>query len=174
MPTDPISMGVSLFFVINVLGNIPLFIGLLKDYSAKEQRFIIVRELLIALGILFLFSFFGKGVLHLLGISQPIIGITGGALLLIIAITMIFPKHSSAGLPKHQPIIVPLAIPTVAGPGSITAVMVFATQLQNPILMTGVILAAWISFLIIVLLATNLKKILGEKGLMAMERLGGM
>lgn len=174
MPVDPISMAISLFFVLNVMGNLPLFIGLLKDFSLKEQRLIVLREMLIALAILFMFNFFGERVLHLLGITRPIIGITGGTLLMIIAITMIFPKHSAEGMPKHQPIIVPLATPIIAGPGSITAVMVFATQLQHPIIMTGVILAAWIPSLIIVLLATNLKKVLGVNGLMAMERLGGM
>ena len=57
MPVDPISMAISLFFVLNVMGNLPLFIGLLKDFSLKEQRLIVLREMLIALAILFLFNF---------------------------------------------------------------------------------------------------------------------
>jgi multiple antibiotic resistance protein len=87
---------------------------------------------------------------------------------------MIFPKTNKSEVPKQEPMIVPLAMPIIAGPGGITTVMVFAEQLQNPWMMTSAILIAWIPTLALLLVASNIKLFLGEKGLTACERLGGM
>ena len=174
MPTHPISMAVSLFFVINVLGNIPLFIGLLARYTPAQQRVILIREFALALGILLLFNYFGANIFHLLGISRPILGMAGGILLLLISIGMIFPHHHKDAGPKHEPILVPFATPIIAGPGSITAVMIFSSRLHNHITMTFIIAGAMIVSLVIALIASFLKHGLGEKGLIAFERLGGM
>jgi len=164
----------SLFLVLNSLGNIPLFLGMLAKFDVKRQRKIIFRELVIALGILITFSFFGETVLRLLGISQPIIGLAGGALLFIISLGMIFPKESNAELVIREPFIVPLAMPIVSGPGAITAVMVYSEQLHNNLYMLAAILLAWIASLILLLASSNIKYLLGEKGLDACERVGGM
>jgi len=168
------STTISIFLVLNALGNIPIFVGILGDYPVKQQRRIILRELLIALLILFLFCFFGEDVLDLLGIDQPIIGIAGGTLLFLISLSMIFPKENHQKLPQREPFIFPLAIPVVAGPGAITTVMIYSQQLQNPYLMTGAILAAWLPACIILLASSNIRLLLGQKGLIACERLGGM
>jgi multiple antibiotic resistance protein len=169
------AMTFSLFFVLNALGNIPLFVGLLTKFDVKRQRHIILRELLIALFILFLFNFFGDDVLKLLGISQPVLGVAGGTLLFIIALGLIFPRpvdnHDSK---RAEPLIVPLATPIVAGPGAITTVMVYAEQLHNVWIMSMIILLAWIPTIIILLLSSNIKYFLGKKGLNACQRLGGM
>jgi len=164
----------SLFLVINSIGNIPIFISLLARYEPKDQRRIIIRELLIALVILLIFNYFGNRVLMLLQISRPIIGIAGGILLFLIALAMIFPKDASSEPPTHEPIFVPLAMPVIAGPGAITFVMVYAHQLQNMWKMTLAISLAWLPSLLILLAASNIKYFLGKKGLMAVERLGGM
>lgn len=168
------AVSLSLFFVLNAIGNIPIFLGMLTRYDVKRQRTIIIRELFIALVILLAFNFFGQAIFRLLGISQPIIGISGGTLLFIISLGMIFPKEDVEKLPKHEPLIVPLAIPIVAGPGAITTVMVYAEQMQNTWVMVLGILIAWIPSLIILVAASNIKLFLGQKGLMACERLGGM
>ncbi len=169
------AMTFSLFFVLNSLGNVPLFVGLLTKFEVKRQRQIILRELLIALLILLLFNFFGDDVLKLLGISQPVLGVAGGTLLFIIALGMIFPRpmdnHDSK---RSEPLIVPLATPIVAGPGAITTVMVYAEQLQNVWIMSSIILLAWIPTFIILLLSSNIKHFLGKKGLLACQKLGGM
>jgi multiple antibiotic resistance protein len=169
------AMTFSLFFVLNSLGNVPLFVGLLTKFEVKRQRQIIFRELLIALCILLLFNFFGDDVLKLLGISQPVLGVAGGTLLFIIALGMIFPRptdnHDSK---RSEPLIVPLATPIVAGPGAITTVMVYAEQLQNVWVMSSIILFAWIPTFIILLLSSNIKYFLGKKGLLACQKLGGM
>lgn len=165
----------SLFFVMNALGNIPLFVGLLTRYDVKRQRQIIFRELLIALFILLLFNFFGDDVLKLLGISQPVIGVAGGTLLFIIALGMIFPRPvENHEMRRSEPLIVPLATPIVAGPGAISTVMVYAEQVHNVWWMATIILLAWLPTFIILLLSSNIKYLLGPKGLLACQKLGGM
>lgn len=165
----------SLFFVLNSLGNIPIFVGLLTKFEAGRQRKIILRELLIALFILLAFNFFGEGLLKLLGISQSVLGVAGGTLLFIIALGLIFQRpmknHDSK---SSEPLIVPLATPIVAGPGSIATVMVYAEQLQNVWMMSLVILMAWAPTFIILLLSSNIKYFLGKRGLLACQKLGGM
>jgi len=169
------AMVFSLFFVMNALGSIPLFVSLLSKFDVKRQRKIIVRELLIALFILMLFNFFGDQVLKTLGISQPVIGVAGGTLLFIIALGMIFPRPSENHESKRvEPLIVPLAIPLVAGPGAIATVMIYAEQFQNAWSMSLIILLAWIPTFIILLLSSNIKHILGPKGIIACQKLGGM
>ena len=167
----------SLFLVLNSVGGIPMFVSLLSKYDVKKQRRIISRELLIGLVILLLFNFFGDNILEMMGISQPIIGIAGGTLLFIIALGLIFPRQNDKKQElstRQEPYIVPLAVPLVAGPGSIATVMVYAEQLQNPWLMTSIILMAWIPSYLILMASSNIKYFLGTKGLIACQRLGGM
>ncbi|MCB1084647.1 MAG: hypothetical protein KDK60_00940 [Chlamydiia bacterium] len=174
MPNDPISMAVSLFFVINVLGNIPLYLALVGRYSVKKQRMVLLREFGIALFILLLFNYFGSRIFSILGINEYVLGMAGGILLLLISITMIFPSHNHEKGPQHEPLIVPLATPVIAGPGSITAVMLFSSKLNNDLLMTGIIVGAMGVSTLIALTSSYIKYGLGEKGLIAFERLGGM
>ncbi len=165
----------AVFFVLNATGQIPLFLAMLARFDQKKQMRIILRELTVALAILFLFTFSGDAALRVLGITQPIIGIAGGTLLFIISLGMIFPKGSAE--PEEltrEPMIVPLAIPLIAGPGAIATVMLYANETGNSMLVAGAVLAAWVPSLIILLLGSYIKQILGEKGLVAVERLGGM
>lgn len=168
-------LSLSLFLVLNALGNIPVFIGLLSKYAEKRQRKIIIRELLIALFILILFNFFGDELLRWIGISQETVGIAGGTLLLLIALGMIFPhssEHPEAHI--HEPLIVPLATPIVAGPGAISTVMVYSEHVSNPWLMLVIILIAWFPTFLILLASSHIKHFLGKRGLVACQKLGGM
>lgn len=168
-------MIVSLFFVLNSLGNVPLFVGLLAPFSEKQQRKIIARELLIALVVLLLFNFFGDTIMALMGISQSALGVAGGTLLFLIAISMIFPRnHDAQEVKRSEPMIVPLAIPLVAGPGSLSTVMIYTEQLQNHWLSATVVISAWIPTFIILFLSSHIKHWLGQRGLVACQRLGGM
>lgn len=169
-----ISVATSLFFVLNSLGNVPFFVGLLSGYSEKRQRKIIIREMLIALLILLLFNFFGEQILGVIGIDRYVVGIAGGTLLFLISLTMIFPKQKPLKVPQREPFIFPLALPAVAGPGAITAVMIYAQKLSNPLWMVLPIFIAWGCTALVLLLSSNLKRFLGQKGLAACERLGGM
>lgn len=165
----------SIFFVLNATGQIPLFLAILAPYDQKRQTRIIIRELTIALAILLVFTFFGDWVLKVLGITRPIIGMAGGILLFIISLSMIFPAPSN-GVEKlkHEPMIIPLAIPVITGPGSITTVMLYAHETGNSLMVAGAAFCAWVPSLLIILAGSLIKKLLGEKGLVAVERLGGM
>ncbi len=169
-----ISIATSLFFVLNSLGNVPFFVGILSGYSAKRQRKIIVREMLIALFILLLFNFFGENILSVIGIDRYAMGIAGGTLLFLISLTMIFPKAKPLDVPQREPFIFPLALPAVSGPGAITAVMIYSQQVTHPLWMVIPIFIAWGCTALVLLLSSNIKHFLGQKGLMACERLGGM
>ncbi len=167
----------AIFFVLNATGQIPLFLGLLAHFEHKRQLKIITRELLIALAILLMFTFFGDKILEILGISRPIIGIAGGILLFLISLTMIFPKtvkDEDNKMLTQEPMIIPLAIPIITGPGAIATVMLYSHETGNSMLVAAAAVCAWIPSLIILLLGSYIKKILGEKGLVAVERLGGM
>ncbi len=167
----------AIFFVLNATGQIPLFLAMLARFDQKKQMKIIARELVIALILLLLFTFFGDAILRILGITRPIIAIAGGVLLFLISLTMIFPKTVADNGTKvltHEPMIIPLAIPVITGPGSITTVMLYAHETGSALLVAAAAFAAWVPSLIILLLGSYIKQILGEKGLVAVERLGGM
>lgn len=167
---------ISIFFVFNAAGSIPLFVALLARYDHKKQIKIIIRECLIALFTCLAFTFFGARILKSLMITNTTIGIGGGLLLIIIALNMIFPKEertSKKDVPGKEPLIIPLAIPALAGPGTIATLTVLSTE-AGPFVASGAFILAWIPSLIILLGASYIKKVLGDKGLLAIEKLGGM
>jgi len=173
--TSFFTISVAIFLVLNATGQIPLFLALLARFDHMRQIKIICRELSIALVILLLFTFCGDKLLNILGISRPIIGMAGGILLFLISLTMVFPhKKSSEETLTQEPVIIPLAIPIITGPGAIATVMLYAHETGNPWLVGAAAFAAWVPSLIIILLGSYIKKLLGEKGLTAIERLGGM
>ncbi len=166
----------SLFLVYNILGNLAFFISLVKPFPAKRQKIILIREMFIALAVLFLFGFCGESILSFLGISEGIIGIAGGTLLFIVALTMIFPKHAdeSSTETTSEPMIAPMAVPGMAGPGCISAIMLYGSQFDTALQISLIIFLAWIPSLIILLAASYIKNLIGEKGLIALERFGGL
>ncbi|HPE85500.1 MAG TPA: MarC family protein [Chlamydiales bacterium] len=166
----------SFFLLMDPLGNVPIFIALLKDVSIKRQKIIILRELIIALVIIIAFVFFGEGLLNLLHVSPMTIQIAGGLILFIIALKMIFPppKQEFTLKKNEEPFLVPMAIPLVAGPSVLAAVMIYSRQLEGVGLLIGSLVIAWVVSAIILLSATQLKKVLGSKGISACERLMGL
>lgn len=170
------TIAAAIFFVLNATGQIPLFLAMLARFDQKRQLKIITREMIVALVILLLFTFFGDSILRILGITRPIIAIAGGVLLFLISLTMIFPKADAGGEKAltQEPMIIPLAIPVITGPGAITTVMLYAHEMGSPFLVAGAAFAAWVPSLLILLLGSTIKQLLGEKGLVAVERLGGM
>ncbi|NMH60231.1 YhgN family NAAT transporter [Alteromonas ponticola] len=174
---DTWSAAVMLFLIMDPLGNLPVFMSVLKTIEPKRQRFILARELLIALGILFIFLFSGQAVLDFLNVQQETVSIAGGIILFLIAIKMIFPTSgNAAGLPVgEEPFIVPLAIPMIAGPSTMAALILLANQNPDRMMDWTIALgAAWLVSAIILLFSGLFHKLLGERGLIAMERLMGM
>jgi MarC family membrane protein len=172
-----LSMALALFLLMDSIGNVPLFIALLKNIPAKRQRKIIFRELVIALLIILLFWALGAPLLFFLNIEMPTILIAGGIILFLIAIKMIFPtrKISKTEAPREkEPFIVPLATPLVAGPAVLAAVMLYSGQRENAWVSISAIILAWVASTLILLCSPLLKKMLGDKGLTALERLMGL
>lgn len=172
------SATITLFLVMDPLGNIPVFVSILSPVDAKRRAFIILRECLIAFLVLTAFLFGGKNILQSLNITEQALGIAGGIILFLIALKMIFPPDNGTGQRERaigEPFIFPLAIPLVAGPSAMTTVTLFGSQSPQQIWkwFIALAIAAAISTMIL-LFASQLRKLLGAKGLVAMERLMGM
>lgn len=174
---DTISAFITLVFVMDPVGNVPLFLSVLKDVDAKRRQWIIFRELLIALVILLIFLFGGDVLLNILGLRQESISIAGAIILFLIAVRMIFP--SPYGLmgetPDGEPFIVPLAIPAVAGPSTLAiSMLLVASDPTRMMDWTLALVGAWAVSATLLLSAPLLLRALGNRGLIAMERLMGM
>ena len=171
------SAALLLFLILDPLGNIPVFLGLMKGLPPARQRVVIVRELLIALAVLMLFLWGGQYALDLMHLRQESVSIAGGIVLFLIGLRMIFPSpHGLMGdVPEGEPFIVPLAIPMIAGPSGMAAVMLLGSQ--EPGRMGDWMLAlviAWAITATILFSATYLERWLGTRVLTAIERLMGM
>ncbi len=172
-----LSAFITLLLVMDPLGNVPIFLAVLKDVEGRRRYWVIFRELLIALGVLLLFLYGGSTVLEAMGLRQESISIGGAIILFLIALRMIFP--SPYGLlgdtPDGEPFIVPLAIPAVAGPSSLAIAMLMVNTDPNRMLdWTLALVGAWAVSACVLMASPLLLKALGNRGLMAMERLMGM
>ena len=172
-----LSASLLLFFVMDPLGNVPLFLTALKDVPAARQRPVILRELLIALVILIVFLFFGRYILEVLHVSRQALTIGGGVVLLLIALRMIFPtpEASLREAVHEEPFIVPLAIPYTAGPSAMATTLLFmSTEPARWPVWLGAVCLAWLASAVILYFSGGLRRVLGERGLTAIERLMGM
>lgn len=172
-----LSISFTLFLLMDSIGNIPFYISFLKGVDPKRQRFVIFRELFIALFIIVMFNFVGDGLMKFLHVENDTIQIAGGIILFLLCLKMIFPPphDSNESLPHDtEPFIVPLAVPLVAGPSVLAAVMIYAKQEDNSLVMMGAIMIAWLASLVILLSSSFLKQFLGWRGILALERLMGL
>ncbi|MEI6242996.1 MAG: MarC family protein [Chlamydiota bacterium] len=166
----------SLFLLMDSIGNIPLYLAVLKEIPYKRKQQIILREMIIALVVMLLFNFLGEKILQFLHLTQASIRIAGGIILFLISLKMVFPSQKEKtdyGTPGSEPYIVPLAIPLIAGPAILAAIILYASQ-ENPLTMIVAILIAWSLSLIILLATPFLGKKMGAKGIMACEKLMGL
>ena len=171
-----ISAALLLFLVMDPLGNIPLYLTALKNVEAARRVKVIMRELLIALVVMVIFLFSGQAFLSALHISEPALTATGGVILFLIAIKMIFPPETHS-TPKNEeePFIVPLAIPYVAGPSALaTLLLIMNGEPHRWPEWLGALFAAWVATGVILLAADPLARVLRNRGLIAIERLMGM
>jgi MarC family membrane protein len=172
-----LSAAILLFMILDPLGNVPVFLSLLNPLTPARRRIVLARELLIALAVLFVFLWAGQYILAAMHLRQESVSIAGGIILFLIGLRMIFPSaepmFGDSG--DGEPFIVPLAIPMVAGPSGMAAVMLLGTQ--EPERMADWSLAlilAWLATAVILFSATWLYRLLGRRALMAVERLMGM
>jgi len=166
------SIALTLFIILNPIGNIPIFLGLVGHYELQKQRWVLMRELFFALIILYIFALFGKPLLNALHLDDNALGVGGGILLFLISLGLIFPKYSTTDGEDHEPFIVPIALPLTAGPGSIAAVMLYSHEV-NLFEFLLILTLTWAAASIILVGSTWLTKIINEKVLLGIKRLGG-
>ncbi|MUV15529.1 MarC family protein [Noviluteimonas gilva] len=171
------SAALLLFLILDPLGNIPVFLGLLKPLTPARRRVVLARELLIALVVLMLFLWGGKYALELMHLRQESVSIAGGIVLFLIGLRMIFPPPEGLMGDLHggEPFIVPMAIPLVAGPSGMAAVMLMGSNEPTRLPEWSLaLLIAWGATAAILFSATVVYKWLGTSVLIALERLMGM
>jgi MarC family membrane protein len=172
-----LSAALLLFLILDPLGNIPVFLSVLRPLPPRRQRIVLLREMLIALGVLMAFLWGGKYFLEWMHLRQESVQIAGGIVLFLIGIRMIFPRPEGlmGEIPGGEPFIVPLAIPLVAGPSGMAAVMLMGSNEPERLLGWSLALGiAWLGTAVILFSATLVYKWLGMRALTAVERLMGM
>ena len=178
-PMDIFSTAVLLWLIMDPLGNMPIFISALKHVPENRRTKVLVRELLIALLVLIIFLFAGDNMLAVLSLQQQAVTISGGVILFLIALKMIFPPARGGGImgdtPDGEPFIVPMAIPLMAGPSILATLIMLSSQHQGETtaLLTALLLA-WVANSAILVFSNRIMKILGNRGVYAVERLMGM
>ncbi|MDH5831926.1 YhgN family NAAT transporter [Luteimonas sp. M1R5S18] len=172
-----LSAALLLFLILDPLGNIPVFLSMLRRLEPARQRIVLARELLIALAVLMLFLWAGKYALEVMHLRQESVSIAGGIVLFLIGIRMIFPPPEGlmGEIPGGEPFIVPMAIPLVAGPSGMAAVMLMGSREPDRLPDWSLALfLAWAATAAILFSATWLYRLLGARALTAIERLMGM
>ncbi|WP_343188117.1 YhgN family NAAT transporter [Buchnera aphidicola (Ceratoglyphina bambusae)] len=174
-----ISNTILLILIMDPLGNLPIFMSILKKFGDKRKKIILIREMLIALMIMILFLFTGEKILSFLNLKTQVVSISGGIILFLIAIKMIFSSGNNnfeeSITKEKEPFLVPLAIPLIAGPSILATLMLISHQNPNQMLMLIIsLILAW-SFSLIILLSTEIFiNLFGENAVNALEKLMGL
>ena len=176
---DLLSATLTLILIMDPLGNIPMFLSILnKIPDENRRRKILIRELLLALLVLLIFLFLGRHLLQWLNLQPQSLRIGGGIVLFLIALKMIFPLPSGGIMGKFsegEPLLVPLAVPLLAGPSTLAMLILLSSNAPEKWMswLLAVILA-WLLTSVVMICSGSLLRLLGEKGLVAVERLMGM
>jgi len=177
MPSEFVSAVVLLALVTDPFGNVPLVNAMLAGLAPARRRFVILRECGIAYALLTVFMFGGHKFLEVMHLSETSLSIAGGVILFMIAIRMVFPGQGGplGDAPVGEPLIVPLAIPFIAGPSALATVMLLATRQPDKLEMWALAITVTMLFVTVVLvLGERLQRLLGDKVMQAIERLMGL
>jgi MarC family membrane protein len=171
------SAAVLLLLVIDPFGNVPIVIAALADVPARRRVRVVLRECFVAYAVLLAFMLGGRLFLHWLQLSEVSLAIAGGIILFLIALRMVFrhPEGVFGDRPGAEPFIVPLAVPSIAGPSALAAVMLMASR--DPVHLLAWVIALSAAMLVATLVmlgAHRLQRALGERGMIAVERLMGL
>ncbi len=171
-----LSTALTFFLVTNPIGNSPAIVALIKDYDLSRQKKIMLREAFISLALALFFQYFGEFFLTHLHVQDYAVTLCGGILLFLVALNMIFALSQPAEMAtmKQEPFIVPIATPLLSGPGLLTIIMLYAREVDNNLKISAAILLAWVGVTLVLVVAPYLQKILGKRGLIALEQLMGM
>ena len=176
------------FVVIDPPGSAPIFAGLTRGTDATHRRAMAIRSTLLAGAILFIFALIGQPLLTMLGISLNAFRIAGGIMLFLIALEMVFEKHTQKREGQIQEValhpeqyedisVFPMAIPMIAGPGSITSAMLLTQRsdgLAEHMVVLGALAAVMALLLASLLAAAPMMRVIGQKPEAVITRLLGV
>lgn len=171
-----LSNAVVFFIIANPIGSTPAVLSLVKAFDFKTQQRILFRESIFALILAFFFQFFGERFVSLLGAQDYTLTMTGGVILLIVSLMMIFPVRQELDTNplKNEPFIVPIATPLIAGPGLMTFIMVNSKLADSNFEISMAILLAFSAVITIMTLCPYLPKYLNKRALDALEQVMGL
>jgi MarC family membrane protein len=178
MPVAEIfSAAVLLLLVIDPFGNVPIVVAALSNVAPARRARVVLRECLAAYVILLAFMFGGQTFLAWLQLSEVSLAIAGGIILFLIALRMVFrhPEGVFGDPPGAEPFLVPLAIPSIAGPSALATVMLMVSRdPSHRVAWVIALTAAMIVATVVLVAAYRLQRVLGERGMIAVERLMGL
>jgi multiple antibiotic resistance protein len=166
-----------LFLVVDPFGNLPFVLAVLRKQSPAQYRRTILRETLLALAVLTLFAIGGEQLLGFLSIERAALSVAGGVILFLISVKMIFGSaselfHDSYG---DDPMLVPIAVPGLAGPSAITVVMILGSQERvTPAELALALVLVCLATGLVLLLGRRVSDVLGKRGVQGMEKFMGL
>jgi len=176
---------VTLFVIIDPIGLTPIFVALTTDMTRVQRRKIAVRAVLIAFLILCSFAFFGEALLTAVGIGMPAFRISGGLLLFLIAVEMLFEKRNPRRStqaddpePERDPSVFPLALPLLAGPGAMATIVLLMGEVEGDVtgqlMIVGVMGAVLLMALGLFLISGVMERLMGRTGVNVITRILGV
>jgi MarC family membrane protein len=170
------SATILLILITDPVGNIPIFANALKHVAPERRARVILREILIAFFLLLTFMFVGEGFLKVMNLSELSLQIGGGVILFLIALRMVFPPPATLEAEIfEEPLIVPLAVPAIAGPSALATVLLLVSQ--QPERRLDWIAALCVTMLIsavVLVSAERIQRLIGSRLVVAVERLMGL
>lgn len=170
------SATILLILITDPIGNIPIFANALKHVAPERRPKVILREILIAFALLLTFMFVGESFLRVMNLSELSLQIGGGVILFLIALRMVFPPAATAESEmKAEPLIVPLAIPAVAGPSALATVLLLVSQQPDRRMeWIGALCVTMLVSAVVLVSAERIQRIIGDRLVVAAERLMGL
>jgi len=170
------SATILLLLITDPLGNIPIFVNSLRAVPPERRARVIVREVMIAFGLLLTFMFFGQSFLQAMSLSDVSLQIGGALVLFLIALRMVFPPPAQdSPVPDTEPLIVPLAIPALAGPSAMATVLLLVSQApERRLEWVAALTVTMVVCAVVLLMAERLQRLVGLRVVSAFERLMGL
>jgi len=171
-----LSATILLVLITDPIGNIPIFANALQHVAPERRPRVILREILIAFALLLTFMFIGESFLRVMNLSELSLQIGGGVILFLIALRMVFPPPPGAVEEQvAEPLIVPLAVPAVAGPSALATVLLLVSQQpEQRMEWIGALCVTMAVCAIVLVSAEWIQRIIGTRLVVAVERLMGL
>lgn len=172
-----LSATILLVLITDPIGNIPIFANALKHVAPERRARVILREILIAFALLLTFMFVGESFLRVMNLSELSLQIGGGVILFLIALRMVFPPPSGAVEEEQmvEPLIVPLAVPAIAGPSALATVLLLVSQQpERRLEWIGALCVTMVVSAVVLVSAERIQRVIGTRLVVAVERLMGL